>query len=550
MRASLWRKKIPSLAPMILLVCTLFLSGGPAWSFEPDNEYLHDREILEETAKAAFSYMWEDADPNSGLAYEADFGWEKRPVAIGGSGFGIAAIVTAVDRGWISRDQAVERLLKIAVFLRDKTPRQNLHGAFPHWLDGETGAVIPFGQNDDGADIVETSLLMQGLLLARAYFNGPESEKELREIITVLWEDVDWQWFTNNEENGLYWHWSPKLGYTGLKILGYNEALITYVLAASSPTHPISRKTYGYWSSGWGYRAKNVFGYRLEATLPGGGPLFLAHYSFIGLDPRKISDRYVPIGYFTRNVKQVLSNRAYCLYQAPAAHRYSENFWGLTASQTKDGGYAASEPLNDQGVMAPTAAISSMPYTPHYSLEVLHNLREGFGGRTWGRFGPYDAVSLKDDWVSPHVLSIDQLPMVSMIENYRSGLLWNLFMADSDIKAGLEKLGLEEPHLKEGFPEAVVTLKKDGKQSVPDAYELRRHPDSGLYEIPYWIDEAGPVSFKLSGTDEEALINLEAAGAKGRNKLTFPQFRRKSASILTLSMSTGRGEYKLPVRLH
>ncbi len=539
----------PALGALIFYI--VFGLALPARAFSPDTEYLHDREALEDLARSAFNYMWEDGDPHSGMAFEADFGWETRPVAVGGTGFGVAAIVVGTDRGWIGRNEAVERLLRIARFLRDKTARTKLHGAFPHWLDGETGETIPFGENDDGADIVETSLLMQGLLIARAYFNGPGSEEELRSVITGLWEEVDWDWFTNGEHNGLYWHWLPTegKGYTGLKILGYNEALITYILALSSPTHPISAKAYRYWSSGWGYRLKKTYGYRLEATLPGGGPLFLAHYSFIGLDPRRMADKYVPGGYFVRGVTQTLSNRGYCLEEAPPENRYSENFWGLSASQIKDG-YDDSNPLNDHGVVAPTAALASMPYTPYYSLLVLHNLREGFGGRAWGRFGPYDGISLKDEWISPHVLAIDQLPIVSMVENYRSGLLWKLLMDDPDVREGLKKAEMYEPRHAEGFPEVVATLKKDGAGYVTDAFDLGRHPDTGLYEIPYFRDEAGETLFSLSDPEGPPLLNLKEQSRKGRNKLAFEQFRRSTSTVMTLTMTVGEKKYELPVRLH
>ncbi len=535
-----------------ILMLGLGLGAAPVRAFSPDDEYLQDRESLETLQRAAFGYMWDEGDPNSGMAYEADFGWETRPVAVGGTGFGVAAIVVATDRGWITRDQAVARLLRITRFLRDKTPWREMHGAFPHWLNGHTGQTFNFGDGDDVADIVETSLLMQGLLIARAYFNGPGSEAELRGLITELWEGVDWTWFTDYAGNGIFWHWSSKQGYLGLRIKGYNECLITYVLGLASPTHPITLKDYSFWTSGDGYRPKNVFGYRIEASLPGAGPLFLAHYSFVGLDPRHLSDPFVPGGYFARNVRQVLSNRGYCLQFAPAVNRYAEDFWGLTASQVKDGDYAASDPNNDRGTVAPTAALSSMPYTPHYAMQVLHNLRGRLAGKTWGPYGPYDAVSLRDNWVSPHYLAIDQLPMVVMIENYRTGLLWNLLMSDPEVRAGLARAGLVEPKLETGFPEAVVTLKRDGKKYVPDAYEIRRHPDSGLYQVPYWCAGGGTVAFTVADPDGgPTLLNLKVKAVPGRNYLSFPQFRRKSEDVLPLVMVAPDGaEYRLPLRLH
>ncbi|MDR3038909.1 MAG: beta-glucosidase [Candidatus Adiutrix sp.] len=546
-----FRRLNSAVFPGLALVLAAVLAWPPAAAGDDSRR---DREALDQLQREAVLYMWAGADPHSGLAYEADFGWETRPAAVGGTGFGVAALVVGVDRGWIGRDQAVGRLLKITRFFRQNS-RPEWRGAFPHWLDGRTGAVFDFGDGEDTIDLVETSLLMQGLLIARSYFNGPGAEAELRGLITELWEAVDWNWFTAGQESGLFWHWSPKRGHLGLKIKGYNEALITYVLALASPTRPISRRAYDYWTSGTYYRPRTVSGYRLEAAPPGGGPLFLAHYSFIGLDPRRLADDWVTRGYFVRGLTQTLANRAYCLQSAPADRRYNEGFWGLTASQIRDGGYAVSSPVNDLGVVAPTAALSSLPYTPHYSLEVLHYLRGRLKDRVWGPYGPRDAVSLKDDWVSPHYLAIDQLPMALMAENYRSGLLWRLFMADPDVRAGLARAGLREPALEEGFPEAVVTLKKAGSRYEPDSYEIRRHPDQGRYLVPYWSAAAGPVAFTL--TDREApdgppLLKMTAQASKGRNILVFPDFEPPGeARLLDLALTTAEGrEYHLPLRLH
>ena len=540
---------IPRLLAVLLLLFAVAIPVRAA-SFVPDKLYLDDRAALEQLQRAAFSYIWEDGCPDSGMAYEANYDWEVRPVAVGGSGFGVAAIVVAADREWISREAAVARLMKTALFLRDKTGRKAMHGAFPHWLNGATGEAISFGQRDAGADIVETSLLMQGLLIARAYFNGPGVEEQLRDVITELWEDVEWDWFTNGEDNGLYWHWDMEHGfYHGLKILGYNECLVTYVLAMSSPTHPIGRRAYDYWTSGVNYQPQDSFGYEVEASPMGGGPLFLAHYSFIGLNPRLLADAYVKRGYFVRGVNQTLGNRGYCLYEAPEANRYGEGFWGLTASHTKDG-YTVSEPLRDYGTVAPTAALSSMPYTPHYSMQMLHNLLGGLKKRVWGKHGPYDAISLREDWVSDNYLAIDQLPIVCMVENHRSGLLWDLLMSDRDVRRGLGLAGLGGPDHREGFPEAVVALRKDGERLVPDAFDIRRHPDSGCYVVPYWLDDAGVAAFRILDAEEQELFVREERGAMGANALTFAQFMTPNGERLTLVMKTDNGEYTLPLRLH
>lgn len=540
----------------LLLLSLVFAVARPsapvcAASFVPDRQYLADREALDKIQRDAFRYIWEDGDPASGMAYEANFQWKDRPpVAVGGTGFGIAAIVVAADRRWITREQAVDRIMKIAAFLRDKTPRTSLHGAFPHWLNGNTGHIFAFGPDDGGADIVETSYLMQGLLIARAYFNGPGVEEKLRSVITELWEDVEWDWFANGKEEGLYWHWDPERGFNhGLIILGYNECMITYVLAASSPTHPISRKTYDHWTSGPDYQPREANGYRIEASPAGGGPLFLAHYSFIGLDPHHLADRYVPSGYFVRGVKQTLANRGYCLWEAPADNHYGEDFWGLTASQAK-GGYAVNQPLADSGTVAPTAAICSMPYTPYYSLQVLRNLQGELKKKIWGKNGPYDAINLRDGWISDLYLAIDQLPMVSMVENYRSGLLWKLFMSDPDVRQGLKKAGLSEPDLSAGFPEAIIAMRRNGADYAADAFDVCRHPDTGMFSIPYWCNEKGDVSFSLATKDGEKVFSQTETAVKGRNYLVFGQFMPPNGKILTLIMRTGDGIYRLPVRLH
>lgn len=552
--------------------------------FTPDTSWLDDREALDTLQKDTFRYMWDDAHPVSGLAYEANYYWEVRPAAVGGTGFGVAAIVVATDRGWITRDQALTRLLTIASFLRDKTPRLQLHGAFPHWLNGETGAALSFGKGDAGADIVETSLLMQGLLIARAYFNGPGEEERLRGIITEIWQDIDWNWFTEGKENGIHWHWGQEDGFSGLRILGYNECLITYILGLASPTHPISRKSYDYWTSGKGYQPKDVYGYTLEATLPGGGPLFTAQYSFIGLNPRLMADEYVKRGYFVRNVTQTLSNRGYCLYNAPPRNRYSESYWGLTAGNSKNG-YVAAEPgTADPGSIAPTGALTSMPYTPWYSLQVLRALigrgsdepedaapgaqaakgaqsgkqkekqaqnDKGVYERVWGPYGPYDGFSLRDNWVSDKYLAIDQLPIICMVENYRSGLLWKLFMADPDVRNGLVKAGITEPDLKTGFPEMVVPLKKEKKDFVPDACDLVRHPDTGRYLVSYYSDAKGPVRFVFSTESAQKVHTIETEAAKGRNELEFEAFIAPGSDIYVLSFTASDGEkHSLPVRFH
>ncbi|HIV64706.1 MAG TPA: hypothetical protein H9991_00450 [Candidatus Mailhella excrementigallinarum] len=524
-----------------------------------------DALLLDRLQRECFLYMWEHAYP-SGMTFENNR-YADGPATIGGTGFGVSAIVVAVERGWITRGQAVERLLTLTRFLRDKTARKSLHGAFPHWVNGITGETMPFGAKDIGADIVETAFLMQNLLIAREYFDGRGPEEELRAIITRLWEDVEWDWFAAGpggrekpENNGMYWHWSPEYGFEmNMKVSGFNECLALYVMALASPTHPIPREAYAYWKSTDEYLPKSGNGYTVEAAMPYTGPLFITHYSFIGIDPFRIADDKVRRGYGIRNVTQALVNRAYCLESAPKEYGYRENLWGLTSCDAPEG-YTFNAPGNEHGVIAPTAALSSLPYAPHYAMQVLRELYGPLKKDMIGPWGPYDSLRPSTDpakrWYARTYNAIDQLPIVCMVENYRSGLLWKLFMRTEEARRGLERAGMAEPHLPPGFPEMVITLKpaRDAAGThIPDACDLALHPDRGVYEIRYRAEAAGTAEFLLRDARGRTLWSAVISAAQGANLLSIPPLPAGTAEeheILTLHMNTGSSEHELPVRLH
>ena len=380
-----------------------------------------DEDLLDLVQEKTFMYFWDYAHPVSGLARERLGSGDT--VTSGGSGFGIMAIPVGVERGFITREEAVERMRRIVGFLLSA---QTFHGAFPHWLNGNTGAVIPFGTNDNGGDLVETAFLMEGLLTAHAYFDR-EEEADIRSSIDALWRAVEWDWYTRGGQNVLYWHWSPDKDWAmNMPVRGWNEALMVYVLAASSPTHPVSEEVF---RQGWG-----VFSFPVAQNQP----LFFAHYSFLGLDPRNLSDSSG--SYWEQNVAQARYNRDYCV-RNPGAHTgYSAHCWGLTASDVPSG-YAASSPSNDRGTIAPTAALASMPYLPQESMAALHYFYYKLGDRLWGTYGFKDAFCLDNGWFASSYLAIDQGPIIAMIENYRTALLWELFMSNEDVRAGLDKLG-------------------------------------------------------------------------------------------------------------
>ena len=400
---------------------------------------ISDDSLLTLVQQRTFRYFWDYAHPVSGLARERLGSGDI--VTSGGSGFGIMAIPVAIERGFITRDEGAARILKILTFLSTKADR--FHGAFPHWLNGSTGEVIPFSAFDNGGDIVETALLVQGLLTVRQYFNTSDPvEGAIRDMVDQIWMAVEWDWYTRGE-NVLYWHWSPDFGWImDMQVNGWNEALIAYVLAASSPTHSISKKVY---DEGWARHGKmkngrKFYGVRLPLGPDYGGPLFFSQYSFLGLDPRSLSDEYAD--YWDQNVNQTLINYRYCVRNPMKWPGYGSNVWGLTASDVP-GGYAASSPTDDHGVIAPTAALASMPYTPQESMEALRYYYYILGDRAFGDYGFCDAFCLEQEWFAPSYLAIDQGPIIIMIENYRTGLLWDLFMKNVCVLDGLDKLDFD-----------------------------------------------------------------------------------------------------------
>ena len=454
--------------PIFFLMTTfLFTScGGDDYIYTPieipdnnivtspnDEPSLSDKELLDLTQRETFKYFWDFAEENSGGARERyhpnDPNKGKNVVTSGGSGFGLMAILVGIERGFITREQGLERLTNLIDFL-ENTDR--FHGAWSHWINGSTGSVIPFSEKDNGGDLVETAYLAQGLICVKEFFeDGTDAEKELASKADNLWKGVEWNWYTQNK-NSLYWHWSPNYNFEiNLKLKGYNEVLITYVMAAASPDYGIAKEVYSYgWASNGDIKSTDTpYNIPLLVKHAGnkkyGGPLFWAHYSYLGLDPNGLSDGFV--NYWDVNVNHATVNYLYCVENPKNYIGYGSDCWGLTSSysQKDDGtiGYRAHHPGNDIGVISPTAAISSIPYTPKKSLQALHYFYKN-DEKLLGPAGFYDAFSPQYNfWVAKAYLAIDQGPIIVMIENYRTGLLWNLFMKNEDVRAGLDKLGFQ-----------------------------------------------------------------------------------------------------------
>ncbi|RIJ34472.1 glucoamylase family protein [Pontibacter oryzae] len=449
---------IPLLAAQLLYGCQSASGPATATGTANDNaleQTLSDEALLTKVQEQTFQYFWDGAEPNSGLARERihmDGVYplnDRNVVTTGATGFGLMAIVVGMERGFISRQEGVAHLQKMVNFL-EKADR--FHGAWSHWIEGETGKVRPFGKKDNGGDLVETAFLVQGLITVRQYLqDGNQQEKALASQIDKLWKGVDWNWYRKDGQNVLYWHWSPEYNWEmNFPVSGYNECLVMYVLAAASPTHGVPAEVY---HEGWaqnGAIKSDATKYGREVVLNHNGhkgsvgPMFWAHYSYLGLDPRGLKDRYAD--YWKLNENHTMIQHDYCVENPKNYKGYGEDAWGLTSSYSVNG-YSGHSPERDLGVISPTAALSSYPYAPKESMKVIRHLYEDLGDKVWGKYGFYDAYSEEKDWYTPRYLGIDQGPIVVMIENGRTGLLWDLFMSAPEVQSGLKKLGFESPKI-------------------------------------------------------------------------------------------------------
>lgn len=487
-----------------------------------------DDELLDMLQEANFRFFWDYAHPVSGLARER-YG-SGNTVTIGGSGFGVMAIVVGVERGFVTREDAAQRILKIVNFLKTA---DRFHGVWPHWINGETGKVIPFSTKDDGGDLVETSFMIQGLLAVRQYFNNDNpTEKAIRETITTLWEEVEWDWYRRVvTSNYLYWHWSPNYDWgMNMALMGPNETMICYLLAIASPTHSVPAELYHKgWASSSNYlNGKSFYDIPLYVGWDFGGPLFFAHYSFLGFDPRDKKDKYC--NYFANNKNHTLINRAYCIDNPNNWAGYDENTWGLTASDDPFG-YSAHEPVaaRDNGTITPTAALSSMPYTPKESMAAFKNFYYNYGEKLWGSYGFKDAFSPRMNWTASSYIAIDQGPIIVMVENHRSALLWDLFMANPEIQPMLDAIGFVKD----------ITPVEEGESNTPVKYEL-----VGNYPNPF--NPSTTIEYKIA---KGCNVNLTIYDMLGREvKTIVDDFKKEGTYRINWDasgLSSGIYVYKL-----
>jgi len=494
-----WVRELGAQVSAVYQIRALNSSNEPSEASDPASaatRVFSDEELIDMVQEYTFRYFYDYAHPVSGMARERNGSGDV--VTTGGSGFGLMALLVGIERGFITREMGITHIQKILTFLESA---DRFHGVWPHWINGSTGEVIPFGTKDNGGDLVETGFLVQGLLTARQYFNldTPE-ELSIANRITALWETVEWDWYTKNNSGVLYWHWSPNYSWEiNMQIRGWNEASIIYMLAIASPTHPIPAS---YWNNGWAgssyYRNGGTFyGHKLEVGWDYGGPLFFAHYSFLGFDPRHIKDNFT--NYFILNRNHSLIHRDYCIDNPLNHPGYSYDCWGLTASDDPDG-YTVHEPTSsrDNGTITPSAALSSMPYTPAESLAALKYFYRQLGSKTWGIYGFYDAFNQRRNWWASSYLAIDQGPIIVMMENYRSQLIWNNFMANPEIAPMLESIGFVYD------PNAIQ------ENPVSGGFNIYPNPTAnGQVNISINLKKAGQVYFIISDLSGRIINTLQ-----------------------------------------
>jgi hypothetical protein len=420
--------------------------------------------FLDQLERDTFAYFWETTPPDTGLTPDRFPGDDTASVA--SVGFALTSYPVGIARGWITRAQGAERTLATLRFLMnarqgpESEGTAGYHGFFYHFLDPRTGC------RARGSELstVDTTLLMAGVLTSQSFFNGgDDTERSIRELADGLYRRVDWAWATSRHRPPLLsMGWTPERGFLESDWEGYNEAMILYVLALGSPTHPIDARAWNSWTST--YRWDDSFGLpRVDFA-----PLFGHQYSHVWIDFRGIQDAYMEskgIDYFVNSVRATSANRAYCVANPAKWVGYSDTVWGLTASDGPRNGTVDLGPESpfrsywargaglhqaaDDGTIAPTAVGGSVPFMPEAAISTLGYFRTHFGDRLYGKYGFRDAFNLsypqesstEKGWFDDQYVGIDQGPILLMIENYRTDFVWNLMKMNSHIRAGLGNAG-------------------------------------------------------------------------------------------------------------
>lgn len=429
--------------------------------------FANDAEFLDYLQQTTFDYFWYEANPTNGLV--RDRSQPNSFASIAGVGFGLTGIGIAIDRGWITREQGRQRVLVTLRTFRDgpqgtgATGTIGYKGWFYHFLGLNTATRAWSSELSS----IDTGLLLAGVLDAKQYFDANQpDEVEIRSAADTIFNRVDWQWMANGA-NSLTMGWKPESGFIASRWIGYNEAMVLYILGLGAATNPLPAIHWSSWTSGYAWRTNRGYAY---VEFP---PLFGHQYSHCWIDFRHIADPYMNargISYFENSRRATLAQRAYCIANPGGFAGYGSNVWGITACDGPGfGSFAgynargAPPAQNDDGTLAPTAVGGSLPFAPEVCLPTLRNLYDQFRTNLWTGYGFRDAFNLTANWWDPDVLSIDQGAMLLMIENYRSQKIWRRFMRLPEIRRGLQSAGFTNltfvsPTLERGPVPGALTL--------------------------------------------------------------------------------------------
>ena len=387
-----------------------------------------DDEFLDDLERAAALYFWEAADPKTGLVKDrarADGSPDSREIAsIAATGFGLTALCIADKRRYFDRKKVHERVTTTLRFLWEKLPHE--HGFYFHFINARTGD----REWKSELSSIDTSLLLCGVLTARQHFN----DREIRRLATQIYERVDWPWMLNGGE--AFSHgWHPEKGFIKNRWDHYSELMMIYLLAIGSPTHPVSPAT-------WEAFTRPQFEYEGIRYINSPAPLFIHQYSHAWFDFRRKRDRHAD--YFENSVRATKAHLRFCLSLRPRFPHFSEDLWGITASDGAKGYFAWGGPPEQgklDGTVVPCAAAGSLPFLPKECLRTLRAVRERFGDAVWKRYGFIDAFNPQTGWFAPDVIGIDVGISMLMAENARSGFIWEVFMKNREARIAMDRAG-------------------------------------------------------------------------------------------------------------
>jgi hypothetical protein len=400
---------------------------------------LSDEAFLDLVQRTAFDYFWYEANLQNGLI--KDRSSDASLSSIAAVGFGLSALTVGIDRGWISREAGRERVLTTLTFFWNspqgpQADATGYKGFYYHFLDMHSGRRV----RDAELSTIDTALLLGGVLHVQEYFDQPDAtEAKIRALANDIYRRVEWSWMQVRLAKICH-GWTPETGFLPYDWGGYNEAMILYLLALGSPTFPITPDAWAAWTSS--YTWQTHYG-QAFIVFP---PLFGHQYSHVWIDFRGIQDDYMRtkgLDYFENSRRATLANRAYAIANPHGWADYGENVWGLTASDIPSSYKArgAPPPESDDGTITPTAAGGSFAFTPHESLAALRYMYATYRTKLWGPYGFKDAFNPTQKWFATDYLAIDQGPIVLMIENYRTGRIWQVFMRHTAVRRGLARAG-------------------------------------------------------------------------------------------------------------